>query len=162
MIFKPLALKGAYLIDLEIRGDDRGLFVRYWCNNEFGELGLDTNIVQINNSMSRYKGTLRGLHFQCSPKAETKPVSSTYVSNCTHTCFARVRRIRFPRLSWRFGTGFVHRFCGSAAISCKCTSSSPKCFNPRRLLQLSRRRRSKRFWNPRDSCCFNHSPCTRS
>ena len=72
--FTELPLKGAYTVDLEKRGDDRGFFARYWCKNEFEEFGLDANIVQINNSMSRYKGTLRGLHFQCPPKAETKIV----------------------------------------------------------------------------------------
>jgi len=74
MKFNELPLKGAYLIDLEKRGDDRGFFARYWCRNEFEKLGLDTNIVQINNSMSRYNGTLRGLHFQHPPKAESKIV----------------------------------------------------------------------------------------
>ena len=72
MIFKSLPLKGAYKIDLEKHGDSRGFFARYWCKNESKELGLVTNIVQINNSMSRYKGTLRGLHFQRPPKAEIK------------------------------------------------------------------------------------------
>ena len=42
-------------------------------NNEFEEFGLDANIVQINNSMNKNKGTLRGLHFQRPPKAETMP-----------------------------------------------------------------------------------------
>ena len=78
MKFTELPLKGAYTIDLEKMEDDRGFFARYWCKNEFEELGLDANIVQINNSMSRYKGTLRGLHFQCPPKAETKIVRCIY------------------------------------------------------------------------------------
>ena len=72
--FTELPLKGAYTIDLDKREDDRGFFARYWCKNEFAELGLDTNIVQINNSVSPQKGTLRGLHYQRPPKAETKIV----------------------------------------------------------------------------------------
>jgi len=72
--FTELPLKLAYTVDLEKRGDERGFFARYWCQNEFSKLGLDANIVQINNSMSRYKGTIRGLHFQRPPKAETKIV----------------------------------------------------------------------------------------
>mgnify|MGYP000344228416 CR=1 FL=1 len=74
MIFNKLPLKSAYTIDLDKREDDRGFFSRYWCKNEFAEKGLNTTIVQINNSMSRQKGTLRGLHFQRRPKAETKIV----------------------------------------------------------------------------------------
>jgi dTDP-4-dehydrorhamnose 3,5-epimerase len=78
MKFTELPLKGAYTIDLEKMEDVRGFFARYWCKNEFEEFGLDANIVQINNSMSRYKGTLRGLHFQFPPKAETKIVRCIY------------------------------------------------------------------------------------
>ena len=59
---------------MEKYGDDRGFFARYWCQNEFSKIGLDPNIVQINNSMSKNKGTLRGLHFQRPPRAETKIV----------------------------------------------------------------------------------------
>jgi dTDP-4-dehydrorhamnose 3,5-epimerase len=72
--FTELPLKGAYTIDLEKHGDDRGFFARYWCKNELEKFGLDANIVQINNSLSKDKGTLRGLHFQRPPKAETKIV----------------------------------------------------------------------------------------
>ena len=72
--FTKLPLKGAYTIDMEKYGDDRGFFARYWCQNEFSKIGLDPNIVQINNSMSKNKGTLRGLHFQRPPRAETKIV----------------------------------------------------------------------------------------
>jgi dTDP-4-dehydrorhamnose 3,5-epimerase len=78
--FTELPLKGAYTIDLDKREDDRGFFARYWCKNEFEELGLDTNIVQINNSVSSQKGTLRGLHYQRPPKAETKIVRCIYGS----------------------------------------------------------------------------------
>ena len=74
MKFTKLPLIGAYTIDLEKREDERGFFARYWCQKEFIQNELDTNIVQINNSFSRYKGTLRGLHFQYPPKAEIKIV----------------------------------------------------------------------------------------
>jgi len=74
MIFNKLLLKGAYTIDLEKHVDDRGFFARYWCKKEFEELGLDANIIQINSSMSKIKGTIRGLHIQRPPKAETKIV----------------------------------------------------------------------------------------
>lgn len=74
MIFTETPLKGAYLIDIEKRGDERGFFARVFCKNEFGTLNLDANIVQINNSTSAKKGTLRGMHYQLAPYAETKIV----------------------------------------------------------------------------------------
>ena len=74
MIFKKTKLEGNYLIDLEPRADERGFFARYFCEREFSEKGLNTRWVQINNSMSRDVGTLRGLHFQRAPHTEVKLV----------------------------------------------------------------------------------------
>ena len=74
MRFTPLPLAGAYLIDLEKKEDERGFFARYFCENEFAKQGLFTRWVQMNTSLSREKGTLRGLHFQRPPKAEAKVV----------------------------------------------------------------------------------------
>jgi dTDP-4-dehydrorhamnose 3,5-epimerase len=74
MLFSETPLKGSYLINLEKREDDRGFFARFFCKNEFEGLGLDYNIVQINNSLSKDKGTLRGVHYQLTPKEETKIV----------------------------------------------------------------------------------------
>ena len=62
------------MIDLEKRGDDRGFFARYFCEREFSANGLETRFVQINNSLSARKGTLRGLHYQLPPAAEVKVV----------------------------------------------------------------------------------------
>lgn len=67
-------LEGAYLIDLEPRGDERGFFARLFCEREFEKKGLKTHFVNINNSLSVSKGTLRGMHYQLAPKCETKVV----------------------------------------------------------------------------------------
>jgi dTDP-4-dehydrorhamnose 3,5-epimerase len=72
--FRKTPLEGAYVIDLEKRGDDRGFFARAFCRNEFQQVGLVTNIVQVNNSLSVDQGTLRGMHYQRAPHAETKIV----------------------------------------------------------------------------------------
>jgi dTDP-4-dehydrorhamnose 3,5-epimerase len=72
MIFKPLKLDGAYLINLEKKEDERGFFARYYCDKEFSAHGLNTEWLQINNSYSKHKGTLRGLHFQYPPFSEVK------------------------------------------------------------------------------------------
>ncbi len=74
MIFTETPLRGAYLVDLEKRGDDRGFFARAFCEKEFGALGLATRFVQANDSLSAQRGTLRGMHYQLAPKAETKLV----------------------------------------------------------------------------------------
>src|SRR5690349_147217 len=74
MRYIPLPLEGAYLIDLEQRGDERGFFARLYCEEEFRKQGLDDHFVQVNCSFSAQKGTLRGMHYQLSPNAETKIV----------------------------------------------------------------------------------------
>lgn len=74
MNFTPIFLDGAYLVGLDARGDDRGFFARAFCEREFGAHGLATRFVQVNNSFSARKGTLRGLHYQLAPDAETKMV----------------------------------------------------------------------------------------
>ncbi len=74
MIFSETPIPGAYMIDLERRGDERGFFARAFCRNEFAEHGLETEFVQINNSLSRERGTLRGMHYQLAPAAEVKVV----------------------------------------------------------------------------------------
>jgi dTDP-4-dehydrorhamnose 3,5-epimerase len=72
MIFTETKLKGAYTIDLERREDSRGFFARAFCQNEFAAHGLKTLIAQANVAFNHVKGTLRGMHFQFPPAAETK------------------------------------------------------------------------------------------
>lgn len=74
MKFTPLPLAGAYLIDLEKKGDERGFFARVFCREEFAQAGLESQFVQVNNSASAAQGTLRGLHYQLPPFCETKLV----------------------------------------------------------------------------------------
>ncbi|NER36174.1 MAG: dTDP-4-dehydrorhamnose 3,5-epimerase [Oscillatoria sp. SIO1A7] len=77
MIFAETKLKGAYIIDLERRQDDRGFFARSFCQEEFGSNGLHTQFVQCNISFNHQKGTLRGMHYQVEPHAEAKLVRCT-------------------------------------------------------------------------------------
>jgi dTDP-4-dehydrorhamnose 3,5-epimerase len=74
MKFQRTPLEGARIIELEKHGDDRGFFARYFCAREFAADGLEPGFVQINNSLSARKGTLRGLHYQLPPAAEVKVV----------------------------------------------------------------------------------------
>jgi dTDP-4-dehydrorhamnose 3,5-epimerase len=74
MIFTETKLKGAFVIDLERRDDARGFFARAFCQREFEAHGLKPVIAQANIGFNRKKGTLRGMHFQFPPAAETKLV----------------------------------------------------------------------------------------
>lgn len=74
MKFRETSLPGAFIIELEPRMDERGFFARTFCSEEFSSHNLETCVVQCNLSLSRHRGTLRGLHFQWPPRAEAKLV----------------------------------------------------------------------------------------
>jgi dTDP-4-dehydrorhamnose 3,5-epimerase len=74
MRFTGTPVDGAFLVDLELRGDDRGFFARLWCRDELAAQGLDGHFVQSNDALSAERGTLRGLHYQLEPHAEVKLV----------------------------------------------------------------------------------------
>jgi dTDP-4-dehydrorhamnose 3,5-epimerase len=74
MIFTETKLAGAFVIDLEPRKDERGFFARSFCQTEFEEHGLKPVITQSGLAKNWKKGTLRGMHFQFPPAAETKLV----------------------------------------------------------------------------------------
>lgn len=77
MILTQTTLKDAYLIDLELREDDRGAFARTFCAQEFAAHGLKPTVAQCNLSFNHKAGTLRGMHYQVPPAAETKLVRCT-------------------------------------------------------------------------------------
>ncbi|MBF2025932.1 MAG: dTDP-4-dehydrorhamnose 3,5-epimerase [Oscillatoriales cyanobacterium C42_A2020_001] len=77
MIFTETKLKGAFIIDLELREDQRGAFARTFCANEFEAHGLKPTVAQCNLSFNHKAGTLRGMHYQVPPAAETKLVRCT-------------------------------------------------------------------------------------
>lgn len=74
MIFRDTKLAGAYILELETIGDERGFFARAWCERELEARGLNAHMVQANLSFNRKKGTLRGLHYQVAPYEEAKLV----------------------------------------------------------------------------------------
>jgi dTDP-4-dehydrorhamnose 3,5-epimerase len=77
MKFRPLEMAGAYAIEPERREDDRGFFARIYCAEEFSRYGLNIHVVQTNLAYTRRRGTIRGIHYQLFPKAETKLVRCT-------------------------------------------------------------------------------------
>lgn len=74
MIFHETTLEDAWLIEPELRGDERGSFARTMCRDEFARYGLATDYVQQNMSVSATAGTIRGMHFQRRPYTEAKLV----------------------------------------------------------------------------------------
>jgi dTDP-4-dehydrorhamnose 3,5-epimerase len=77
MIFTETKLRGAFIIDIERKEDNRGFFARAFCQHEFADHGLRPVIAQANLAHNTSKGTLRGMHFQFPPAAETKLVRCT-------------------------------------------------------------------------------------
>jgi len=72
MEFIPANIEGLYIIQLKKLEDERGLFARTFCKNEFRQIGFNKEFVQFNHSFNKYKGTIRGMHFQHPPYTETK------------------------------------------------------------------------------------------
>jgi len=77
MRFTETNLAGAFILDLQQREDDRGFFARSFCQKEFEDPGLKPLVAQCNCSYNHRRGTLRGMHFQLPPAAETKLVRCT-------------------------------------------------------------------------------------
>ena len=74
MKYKESFLKDALIIELDKKFDQRGYFSRAFCKDEFNSLNLHLDFPQINLCYNTLKGTLRGLHAQCSPFEEIKYV----------------------------------------------------------------------------------------
>ena len=122
MKFTETKLAGAFIVDVDERNDDRGFFARTFCQNEFAAHGLKTTIAQTNMSFNHAAGTLRGMHFQFPPAAETKfircplgalhdvivdlrPESATYRQHVGVELTAHNHRALY--IPERFGHGFI-------------------------------------------------------
>jgi dTDP-4-dehydrorhamnose 3,5-epimerase len=121
MIFTPVQLAGAWVLDLERFEDERGFFARTFCRREFEERGLNPEVAQCNTSFNAHRGTLRGMHYQL-PSGEAKlvrctrgaiydviidlrPESSTYGSNFGVKLTDENRRMLY--IPERFAHGFL-------------------------------------------------------
>lgn len=67
-------LPGVYTVETGHVEDDRGWFSRLFCSSELQEFWAGRQIVQVNQSLTRQRGAVRGLHFQYPPYAEMKLV----------------------------------------------------------------------------------------
>ena len=70
-------IEGVVIVEPQVFGDHRGWFSESYSKVKFQEVSIDYDFVQDNQSMSVQKGTLRGLHFQNNPKAQTKLIRCT-------------------------------------------------------------------------------------
>ena len=121
MLFTPLKLAGAFVIDLEPHYDERGFFARAWCADDLRARGLNATFVQCSISFNERRGTLRGLHYQEAPHEEIKlvrciagamfdvivdlrPSSRTYAKWIATELTAANRRLLY------IPTGFAHGF----------------------------------------------------
>ena len=96
--FNPASVAGAFVVERVAAEDPRGSFTRMFCAEEFQRLGLNKKIVQINHSVTRRKGAVRGLHFQHPPHAETKIVSC--LRGCVFDVMVDIRAGSTTFLEW--------------------------------------------------------------
>jgi dTDP-4-dehydrorhamnose 3,5-epimerase len=73
-MFTETILSGSYIVDPSPIQDERGVFMRTFCKEEFSKIGFSGEWVQLNHSVSYAKGTLRGMHYQKPPYGEVKMV----------------------------------------------------------------------------------------
>ena len=98
MIFRPLELEGAYLIEPERREDERGFFARIYCREEFTGHGLVGAFVQSSISFNKHALTLRGMHYQVAPSEEVKLVRCT--AGAIHDVIVDLRKGSPTRWKW--------------------------------------------------------------
>jgi len=78
MLFVSIKIPGAYKVALKLLSDQRGFFYRTYDQEVFAQQGLVTEWVQESHSFSAKIGTVRGMHFQQPPYAETKLVRAAH------------------------------------------------------------------------------------
>ena len=74
MKYSKTTLGGVLIIEPKIIEDNRGFFMECYVERELIEINIETRFVQDNHSLSKAKGTVRGLHYQLPPKAQSKLV----------------------------------------------------------------------------------------
>ena len=118
-ISAPLA--GLMEVQRKAIEDHRGFLSRLYCTEEFREVGLNKPVAQINHTLTRNKGVVRGMHFQYPPYAETKLVSCLHGQiydvavdlRCGSPTFLQWHGVVLSgqnRLSLLIPAGFAHGF----------------------------------------------------
>jgi len=92
-------LADAWIVDVEPATDERGVFARTFCADEFAAHGLPRVFPQCNTSFNARRGTLRGMHWQAEPKAEGKLIRCT--RGAIYDVILDLRRASRTYLAWR-------------------------------------------------------------
>lgn len=74
MIVTKTKLNGVLILEPDVFGDHRGWFMESWSKKKYEDVGINVEFVQDNESFTAKKGTLRGIHFQQAPFAQSKLV----------------------------------------------------------------------------------------
>jgi dTDP-4-dehydrorhamnose 3,5-epimerase len=98
MTFTPTTIAGAYIVGLVPRSDERGWFLRTFDQQLFAAIGHERPFVQMNHTLTRLCGALRGLHFQYPPYAESKLVRC--IRGCVYDVIVDIRRGSPTFLHW--------------------------------------------------------------
>ena len=119
--FISTPLPGLAVVQRKALEDQRGFLSRFFCADEFRVHGLNKPVVQINHTLTRKKGAVRGMHFQYPPYAETKLVSCLQGEifdvavdlRCGFSTFLQWHGVRLSALnrqSLLIPEGFAHGF----------------------------------------------------
>jgi dTDP-4-dehydrorhamnose 3,5-epimerase len=98
MKFLKTTLPDSFIVEYDKFSDDRGWFARTYCKEEFSSIGFNKAWVQHNHSFTRYKGSIRGMHFQLPPFAETKLVRC--ISGKVYDVIVDLRKSSVTYLKW--------------------------------------------------------------
>lgn len=99
MIFDDTEIPGVKLIRHTPFSDDRGVFRRAFCADEFAQAGIVNAVAQSNISENFRAGTLRGFHYQEAPHGEGKTL--TCVAGSVHDIVVDLRADSPTYLKWQ-------------------------------------------------------------
>lgn len=117
-----LKLEGAKLLEPVVHGDHRGFFMESYNEKVMHENGITYAFIQDNHSLSAEAGVLRGMHYQLSPKAQTKLIR--VISGAIYDVIVDIRKDSPTFGQWEgfilseankhqllVPQGFAHGFC---------------------------------------------------
>lgn len=115
-------IEDVFMIEPDVFGDTRGFFTESYTKEKFLTLGVNVDFVQDNHSYSAVAGTVRGLHYQLRPAAQTKLVRA--VQGAIYDVVVDIRKESATFGKWVGVTltaanhrqlyvpqGFAHGFC---------------------------------------------------
>ena len=98
MTFTETPLRGSFIVELQPFSDDRGWFARYYCKDEFKQIGHNKEWMQLNHSVTYEKGAIRGMHYQNAPFKEVKLVRC--IAGAVFDAVIDLRRDSVTFLKW--------------------------------------------------------------